>query len=66
MVYAPVQTDKTSESVVELRKELGQFVNDRPATQEELSKVKTNQVMKLPGQWETNAAVNSSVSEKKK
>jgi predicted Zn-dependent peptidase len=63
LVYAPVQTDKTSESVVELRKELEQFVNDRPATQEELSKVKTNQVMKLPGQWETNAAVNSSVSD---
>ena len=63
LVYAPVQTDKTSESVVELRKELEQFVNDKPATQEELSKVKTNQVMKLPGQWETNAAVNSSVSD---
>jgi len=63
IVYAPVQTDKTSESVTEIRKELVDFVGSRPATQEELDKVKTNQVMKLPGQWETNAAVNNSLSE---
>ena len=62
IVYAPVQTDKTSESVVEIRKELEQFVSTKPATQEELDKVKTNQILKLPGQWETNASVNSSLT----
>ncbi|THD69285.1 insulinase family protein [Robertkochia marina] len=62
IVYAPVQTDKTAESVLELRKELSEFVSTRPATQEELDKVKTNRVLALPGQWETNAAVNSSVA----
>ena len=62
IVYAPVQTDKTAESVTELRKELKQFVTTTPATQEELDKVKTNQVLKLPGQWETNAAVNNSLT----
>ncbi|MCL6265818.1 M16 family metallopeptidase [Flagellimonas myxillae] len=61
IVYAPVQTDKTSESVTELRKEISEFVSTRPATQEELDKVKTNQVLKLPGQWETNASVNASI-----
>lgn len=61
LVYAPVQTDKTAESVKELQKEILEFVTTRPATQEELDKVKTNQVLKLPGQWETNAAVNSSL-----
>jgi len=62
IVYAPVQTDKSAESVTELRKEISDFVSSRPATKEELDKVKTNQVLKLPGQWETNAAVNNSVT----
>ena len=61
ILYAPVQTDKTAESVTELRKEIGDFLASRPPTQEELDKVKTNQVLKLPGQWETNSSVNSSV-----
>ena len=30
-------------------------------TQAELDKVKTNQILSLPGQWETNSSVNSSV-----
>lgn len=62
LVYAPVQTDKSAESVTELRKEISEFISTRPATQQELDKVKTNQVLKLPGQWETNSAVNSSMS----
>jgi len=61
IVYAPVQTDKTAESVTEIRKEISEFTSTRPATGEELEKVKTNQVLKLPGQWETNSSVNSSV-----
>jgi len=61
LVYAPVQTDKTAESVSELRKEILDFVSTRPATQAELDKVKTNQILKLPGQWETNGAVNNSL-----
>ncbi|SDQ11649.1 M16 family metallopeptidase [Flagellimonas zhangzhouensis] len=61
IVYAPVQTDKTAESVTEIRKEISEFTSTRPATKEELDKVKTNQVLKLPGQWETNSSVNSSV-----
>ena len=61
ILYAPVQTDKTAESVTELRKEITDFLTTRPPTQEELDKVKTNQVLKLPGQWETNSSVNSSV-----
>tara|TARA_R110000868_G_scaffold4211_2_gene26416 strand:- start:17156 stop:19936 length:2781 start_codon:yes stop_codon:yes gene_type:complete len=61
LVYAPVQTDKSAESVTELRKELAEFTTTRPATQAELDKVKTNQVLKLPGQWETNDAVNNSL-----
>lgn len=61
IVYAPVQTDKSAESVTELRKEISEFISTRPITQEELDKVKTNQILSLPGQWETNSAVNSSM-----
>ncbi|WP_430966919.1 M16 family metallopeptidase [Spongiimicrobium sp. 2-473A-2-J] len=62
IMYAPVQTDKSAESVTELRKEISEFTTTRPATQQELDKVKTNQVLKLPGQWETNTAVNNSLA----
>ncbi|MFH6603974.1 M16 family metallopeptidase [Maribacter algicola] len=62
IMYAPVQTDKSAESVTELRKEISEFITSRPVTQEELDKVKTNQILSLPGQWETNSSVNSSLS----
>ncbi len=55
--FAPVQTDKTKESVTELIKEFSQFIADKPATQEEFNKVQGNAVLQLPGNWETNAAV---------
>lgn len=61
LVYAPVQTDKTAESVQELRKEITDFVTTRKATEEELNRVKSNQILKLPGQWETNNAVNATL-----
>lgn len=61
IVYAPVQTDKSAESVIEIRKEMSEFISTRPITQEELDKVKTNQILSLPGQWETNSAVNGSM-----
>ena len=60
--YAPVQTDKTAESAKELRKEITQFVTDKPETQEEMDKVKGNAVLQLPGQWETNNAVSNSLN----
>jgi zinc protease len=57
VAYAPVQTDKTKESMVEIQKELTQYVGDKPATEEEFGKVQKNAVMQLPGRWETNGAV---------
>ncbi|MEM1258338.1 MAG: pitrilysin family protein [Bacteroidota bacterium] len=63
ILYASVQTDKTAESVTEFRKEITDFISTRPPTQEELDKVKTNQVLKLPGQWETNSSIDDSLSE---
>lgn len=55
--YAPVQTDKTKESIVELQKELADYIGARPATEAEFKKVQGNAVLQLPGIWETNGSV---------
>ncbi|MEO6723577.1 MAG: pitrilysin family protein [Ferruginibacter sp.] len=61
--YAPVQTDKTKESIVEMQKELTQYVNDKPVTDVEFNKVRVNSIMQLPGTWETNNAVLGSLQD---
>ena len=61
--FAPVQTDKTKESVIELQKELTQYVNDKPATEVEFNKVRGNSILQLPGSWETNEAVLGSLQD---
>ncbi|WP_417658921.1 M16 family metallopeptidase [Pseudidiomarina sp.] len=58
---APVQTDKTKESIQEILKELNQYQNDKPATATELEKVQMNKTAKLPGAYETKAALLSAV-----
>jgi zinc protease len=63
IAYAPVQTDKTKESMVEMDKELRGILGPRPITAEELSKAQKNQTLKLPGTWETNDKVGGSISE---
>jgi zinc protease len=57
MVYAPVQTDKTKESMEELNKQLRGILGDRPATPEELAKVKNSETLQLPGSRETISQV---------
>jgi len=63
LAYAPVQTDKTKESMVEVAKELGAILKDKPPTEEELAKVKKQQVLELAGSWETMGAVGGSIHE---
>jgi zinc protease len=63
IVYAPVQTDKTMESIAELRRELQEYLGDNPATDEEMDKVKANNTLSLPGRWETAAAVLRDIGE---
>jgi zinc protease len=60
--FAPVQTDKTKESVSELMKEFKQFVTDKPATEEEFKKTQGNAVLQLPGIWETNSSILNTLS----
>jgi zinc protease len=63
IVYAPVQTDKTAESMAEIRRDLTEFLGDKPATPEELEKVKANNTLSLPGRWETSVAVLRDIGE---
>ena len=53
LVYAPVQTDKTKESMAELEKELTGFLGAHPATAAELAKVQGSETLRLPGSRET-------------
>ncbi len=63
LVYAPVQADKTKESMQEIHAELSGIRGDRPATDEELDRVKASQTLTLPGRWEANGAVMGSIEQ---
>ncbi|MEW6733560.1 MAG: pitrilysin family protein [Acidobacteriota bacterium] len=63
ITYAPVQTDKTKESMMELNKELRGLLGSRPASAEELAKVQNNQTLSLPGSRETMDAVMFSIND---
>ncbi len=55
--YAPVQSDRTGDSLVELKRELDEYLSTRPATVDEMNKSVRNNVNSLPGQFETGGAV---------
>jgi zinc protease len=61
--YAPVQTDKTKESMVELMKEFKGIVGSKPVSAEELAQAQDGMTKTLPGQWETQGAVAGSIGE---
>ncbi len=63
IVLAPVQTDKTKESLTEVANELRAIAHTRPVTPDELAKAQANLTLSLPGQWETINAVGASVQE---
>ena len=57
VVSAPVQADRTGDSLVELNKQITDFVTTKGVTGEELNRVVTNNVNQLPGEFETAGAV---------
>lgn len=62
VAYAPVQTDKTKETMIEINKELTDITSTRPVSNEEFLKSKKNTLLSLPGQWETLNSVAGSIS----
>jgi len=61
LVLAPVQSDKTKETMIEIRNELEGILGPKPITADEFQDMKNSRVLGLPGQWETMAAVQSSL-----
>ena len=64
IAYAPVQMDKTRETIQEIQKELSSIISDKPVTTEEFDRVQKNMLFQLPGMWETNNSVAGSLNEK--
>ncbi len=62
MASAPVQIDKTIESIQEMRKEIGDFASGgRAITDEEVARLQAINVRTLPGSYETARAVLSTI-----
>ncbi len=63
MVYAPVQSDKTKETIQEIMKEIDGVLGKKPITQDELGNAIKAQTISLPGQWETQDAIEGSMQQ---
>jgi predicted Zn-dependent peptidase len=64
LAVAPVQIDKTADSIKELRREVVEYVTgQQPAKAPELVKVQSTNVRGLPGSYETGAAVLGTLSD---
>jgi zinc protease len=57
LALAPVQADKTAEAMVEIKRELDDFVGARPPTAQEVATSKNGSTLTLPGRWETSRSV---------
>jgi zinc protease len=57
LIYAPVQADRTGDSIAELRKELAAYTSGEGVTGEELERLINGNVRELPGRFETSRAV---------
>jgi len=63
IIYAPVQTDKTKESLAELVKELHDVASTRPLSDSEVQGAKDRETLTLAGRWETGSAVSGALQE---
>ena len=57
IVSAPVQADRTGDSIRALQKDIRDFLTSKGVTDEEVSRTIANRVSQLPGQFETSTAV---------
>jgi zinc protease len=61
VVAGSVQTDKTMESMQEIMREYSEYVSSRPATADELERVKLNRTRSLPGRFSSKRGFLSSM-----
>jgi predicted Zn-dependent peptidase len=57
-----VQTDKTKDSLVELRREMTEIVSAQPITAEEFERSRVQSLRALPGSFETTANVLDAIA----
>ena len=62
LVYAPVQSDRTVDSIKEIQREYTEYLSSRPASNEELDPIKQQIILGLNGQFETFGSLLSGVS----
>jgi zinc protease len=60
-VSAPVQADKTGDSLAELNQQIGDFLTTKGVTPDELKLTVANDINRLPGEFETSGAVLGAV-----
>jgi zinc protease len=63
IAYAPVQTDKTVDSMLEIQKEIADITGRRPPDAAERDRAVDKKTLTLPGRWETGGAVRSSIAQ---
>jgi zinc protease len=63
IAYASVQSDRTADSLAEMRREIREIREQRPPQAEELQRVQRSRTLSLPGRWETNRALLSAQSQ---
>lgn len=57
LIYAPVQADRTGDSIAELRRDLAEYTGTNGVTATELERLINGNVRQLPGRFETSRAV---------
>ena len=61
VISAPVQADRTGDSIVALNKDISEFLKSKGVNEEEFTRTIANRVNALPGQYETSGAVLSAM-----
>ncbi len=61
LVYAPVQTDKTGESIQVIRKDMTEFLTTKGTTEAERNQTINSQILSLPGSFETSSDLLSAM-----
>ncbi len=60
-IVAPVQADKTGETIAAINAQIASLYGDKPVTDEELGRLVSSNAKSLPGQYETGAAILSAL-----
>ncbi|UTA54883.1 insulinase family protein [Lysobacter soli] len=63
MAFAPVQIDKTADSLKELNREITDYASGKaPPKPEEVAKIQATEILSLPGAFETASSVMGAIS----